>query len=368
MAKARSFDSCWAAAAAWCRPHRAANPHCGMLEFRQLARGARASTHHGTFHNQQPIPQPFPELCPYKHPSLKPNPCTPQVARAALLLLPMCDVDPPTEALDALHEAEYATLRPRHKLALLRALSDAWLSSPSGQQVLQAGAWPRWHGFAGAAISASHLPPVSPWRLEHPSMARRCDVDARAESHKEVAVDTRHEARASERAARWRSASLRAASEHQLDPRIHVINPHHTVADPTPTPAPQTPPADDPAGASGEASTGIATTPRLGAGVVPASPPSMPCPNATLILLEAIASAEETRLQAAIRLANPTHSGTLDPVTVWRGGAIRCALPLLPLLHACSMTDSLCSVVPFPKLRLTSSSRVFTGRSMRPHE
>ncbi len=89
----------------------------------------------------------------------------PEVMRAVLLLLPPSEADPPAEALAALREAEYVSLRPRHKLQLLRALGDAWLSCPHGQRVLQ------------------------------------------QESFREVNIDQRHEARANERAARWRASN-----------------------------------------------------------------------------------------------------------------------------------------------------------------
>ena len=51
-----------------------------------------------------------------------------QVMLAVLHLMPDRDVDAPTAALEALAEGEYAELSPNHKLSLLSALCDTWLS------------------------------------------------------------------------------------------------------------------------------------------------------------------------------------------------------------------------------------------------
>ena len=139
----------------------------------------------------------------------------PEVLRSVLHLLPTLECDLPTAALAALSEmGEYTALCGKHRLALLRALCDAFLGCWSTQQLLKEDA--KRHEETGLA-----------W-----------------------------ERRTAERAAHWRAEDVRASMDARTEARL-LFDPHHEISNGTEaasalpsTPALRAPPTGAMAGAS----------------------------------------------------------------------------------------------------------------------
>ena len=131
--------------------------------------------------------------------------------RTVLLLLPSNEVDAPAAALAALADREYSMLCPPHRLALLRALCDTWLGSPSGQLVLSAD----------------------------------------ASKHSELSAGFARES--AERESAERAAALKAHADMQLDRSILIVNSHHQLPLAQAAQAPLGVPMGSPGGCFGNA-------------------------------------------------------------------------------------------------------------------
>ena len=210
-----------------------------------------------------------------------------------------CDADAPSDALDALADGEYAELRPAHRLALLVALSDAWLCCWTTSQLLR---------------------------------------DRAAKQQELQGLFTR---RTAERAASLRGAEAQARAAHQPSTMSTAISNSHHSKPLIELSAPASPAGAIPDAAAtcaaaaatgvGAAGSAVATT---GAAAAPAAAPaaaldaaraaapgtttvqhgaclvsSGPCEHAALALVRAIESDEESNLRDAIERATPTHSG-----------------------------------------------------------
>ncbi len=119
-------------------------------------------------------------------------------------------------------------------------------------------------------------------------------------------------------ARRRHALALRDAQQNTPDKAVHILNPHHLVNElPSAVLSPSaTTPVAPEANGSAEAATaeGLpAVAPAAAAGAASGRLVMMPDADQAIHLLAAIASADEAALVAAIKVATPTHSGTLDP-------------------------------------------------------
>ena len=186
----------------------------------------------------------------------------PEVLRAVVHLAP--EVEPPADALAALQAGEYTALRPRHKLSLVMALIDAWLSCGTAQQLLQE-----------AVV-----------RIE------RQELECGRQRY--------------EREMRWQRLEREAAQEHQPDAGMVVRNPHHEAAGKAAT--------DGGAGTSGAGTSGAGTSGvAAGEGEGGHPPLGLPTEESSLALLDALRSGSEAELERAIASATASHSGTEAP-------------------------------------------------------